>query len=126
MANVKSLGLKIDKLYAMKLDIDKEEQALRNKKAKFDEAKLKLMGELNKEKLKQVKGGVGMMSVANKSRVAVDDFDKAHQFIKKHNAWDLLPRNLKAAAVKERLENKEKLPFLHIETYQVPVLNKVK
>ena len=126
MSNTKKLGTKIDKLYAMKVKLDALSQEVEKHKAKYNEEKLKLMGELNKEGLNKVEGSVAYMTIGTRSVIVVDDWEGVYKYVKKKSAYDLLPKKLNSKAVNERIGNKEKLPFLHTETIRSPLLNKIK
>lgn len=121
-----ALGTQIDKLYKEKRAIEVEENALKKRKAKFEEKRNKVIGAMNKSKVTSAKGRVARMTISERSYVVVDNFDKLHNFIKKNNAWDLVPRSVNSSAVNERIEAGEKLKFLHTEKNKIASLTVVK
>lgn len=121
-----ALGTQIDRLYKEKRELEEEAKKLKKKFEKFEQKKVKVIGMMNKSKVTSVKGKLGRMTITQRSYVVVDDFDKLHDYVKKYNAWDLVPRSVNSGAVNERIENGEKLRFLHTEKQSVPTLSPVK
>lgn len=75
-----------------------------------------LINNLPKSKAEGVTGKLVNATITTKEVPQVEDWDKVYTYIKKNNAFDLLGRSLNSTAVKERWENKKKIPGVGVFT----------
>jgi hypothetical protein len=106
----RTLGAAADQLYTTiqkRLTAQKKVDAL---KAQETALKDHIIRELPKSEVKGVVGRIAKVTVRQDNIPSVKDWDKFYAYIHRNKAYEMLQRRVKADAVKERWENKKKVP----------------
>lgn len=121
----KTLGACIDKLYKQRAVRLKLQTQVEN--SKKDESALSkvIFRMLAKQRLDASRGKVGHFFRGTKRIGVIEDWRKVQRFIARKNAWDLLQRRLNTNAWLDRLDNKERVPGIKVESVLTYSLTKV-
>jgi len=116
-----TLGLSIDKVCRLKIDVDLAKKALEKSPAYKTVVKAErllsegtdlLMDTFGAEKLNQAAGRQGIAVITYSDRYQITDSGAFYGYVEEHKASDLLQRRINASAVKERNANGEDIPGL--------------
>jgi len=105
-----NLGNHIDKLFLMKLEIDREEVKIKKLKDKYEKVREAVYNKVSKEDLDGGKGKLAKVSLVRTESPSIEDFDKFFKFVIRNKSKDLIARKVNSKAWRERLEAGKKVP----------------
>ena len=98
------------------------EKQLKEEKKKLDAMKHELYNRMKEEEQAQIKTATGItVRPYVLTTASIENPQRFYDFIKKHEAYDLLQRRVSMTALKERWEHNEKVPGLEIN--EIPKLS---
>lgn len=108
----KTIGKIADMLYKNKVEITEAMKVVNELKAKKVLIEDHIINEFPKSKIRGAMGDLGKIELKNKVRYSSDNDDDFHKYVTKNKAWDMLTKSLSQKAIRDRLEDGEKLPFI--------------
>ena len=109
MTKIKATTL-LDKLFAMKLDIETDEGKLKKKKAQYNIGRDALLDNFTKDEISSLKTNKAKVAVVKSVVPQVEDQDKFFKYVLRNKASDLLKNGVNTAAFRERLNDGKKVP----------------
>lgn len=106
----KTLGACADRLYKLRQLKSEQKQKLDALDAEYKAIKEKLIQELPKSKAEGVTGRAATATIRLKDIPSVKDWDQLYKYIKRTGDFSLLQRRVSDGAVKERWEDRKKVP----------------
>ena len=125
MARELKIGTKIDRIQKQRLKIDAINKTLSNEKAKLDDMEYDLIKHMQSEGLETSGGKLAKASIQDRTSYNIIDWPKFIAYIKRTNSFDMLQKRLSSTAVKERLDDKKKVPGIKPYTRHTITLRKV-
>ncbi len=117
----KKLGKVSDMLYKNKLAIAEANKVVATLKIDKTVIEAHIISTFPKEDIDGVIGELSKIEIKTRDCYSVSDEDAFHKYIQKNKAWDLLQKRLGDTAIKLRLEDGKKLPF--IKTFEKKVIS---
>lgn len=116
----KKVNTLIEQAAIFRADIATRERELRENKKALDEIEGKILAEMLKAGTEAQRCDAGMYSIKRDTVPKVDDWPKTYDYIREHDAFELLQRRLSVTAWRERAEAGEDVPGVTAE-----VINKL-
>lgn len=104
----------INETHRLKERIAKAEAKIKPLKDQEKENLQKIKQLMGKGKVRSQKTNLAHVYLSHNERPIIEDYSKFIAYVKRYNAWDMLPRSLSAKAVKERLEAGKKVSGVSI------------
>lgn len=114
-------GVAINKLFNRREKIRKLEAQLNELKDLQREEEMELRTALLAAGTDTARSAKATVTVGTREVASIENYQKFEQFVLKHGALDLLQKRVAVTALRERRENGEKIPGLHVE--HLPTLN---
>ena len=119
----KALGLKVDRVYALRQDVKalqkKVDAELRRLKVAKDLARVKeelvaleehLIQDVQKSELEGAAGKTARCGLLFTDHYSIEDTTRFFNYVQRYKAWDLLPKRIVADALRERLNAGKRVP----------------
>lgn len=117
----KSLAACADLLYttkARRLEVQKQVDELEKQEIQLKEY---IINNLPKSQATGVAGKLARVTLVQKTKPQVQDWDKFYAYVKKNGAFEMLQRRLSDAAIQERWDNKKQVPG--VEPFKVTTVS---
>ena len=126
MKKVLTLGQRIDAHHGLYLIRKVAEQGLNTAKAAEKESGDALLKEFEESKIEGARGEKAQLSIQRREFAEITDFAALCKYVKRHDAFDLLRRQVNIGALRERIDAGIEVPGTQVGFIKVLNLTSIK
>jgi len=114
MGNISNAGRRVDNLFKLAAEVEKENAAVLKKKRKLGKMQDELLAAMNSNNIETLGGKLGKVSIRTTEFIEVKDWERLRTFVKKTGFIDLFQARINTSNYKEILETEKfkKIPGL--------------